>query len=90
MFSLAKSTASMVPVSNIVLVFYSLEVCHVHPFRLYWKGEVVQQQEGVVFFPHFFISRYGFIIPDANPDVSTDGIVIISMLIISFRSPDFY
>lgn len=51
---------------------------------------MVQQQEGVYFVPHFFITRYGFIIPDANPDVSTDGIGIFSVVTISFRSPDFH
>lgn len=90
MFSIAKSAASMVPVSCFFLLFYSLEVNHFHPFCLYWKGEMVQQQEGVYFVPHFFITRYGFIIPDANPDVSTDGIGIFSVVTISFRSPDFH
>ena len=49
---------------------------------------MVQQQEGVLFEIVISSISYGFIIPDANPDFSTDGKKTSNIFIISVCPPD--
>ena len=51
---------------------------------------MVQQQEGVHDNVLFLYISYGFIIPDANPDISSDGIIQLLYIMNSLCPSNLY